>query len=78
MVPKNRTTRLNPETITTTLATTSITNAQLQAMIDQDVTAALWSIVMLLKFEMAKTAIIQERVLEEMSEPLVSVLTQTS
>ncbi|GJU18353.1 zinc finger, CCHC-type containing protein [Tanacetum coccineum] len=41
MVPKKRTTRLNPETITTTPATTSVTNAQLQAMIDQGVTAAL-------------------------------------
>ncbi|GJT95686.1 putative reverse transcriptase domain-containing protein [Tanacetum coccineum] len=41
MAPKKRTTRLNPETTTTTPATTSVTNAQLQAMIDQGVTAAL-------------------------------------
>ncbi|GKA31735.1 hypothetical protein Tco_0718040, partial [Tanacetum coccineum] len=41
MAPKKRTTRLNPETITTTLATTSVTNAQLKAMIDQGVTVAL-------------------------------------
>ncbi|GJY06215.1 hypothetical protein Tco_0373269 [Tanacetum coccineum] len=41
MEPKKRTTRLNPETTTTTPATTSVTNAQLQAMIDQGVTAAL-------------------------------------
>ncbi|GJT00746.1 putative reverse transcriptase domain-containing protein [Tanacetum coccineum] len=41
MAPKKRTTRLNPETTTTTPATTSVTNAQLQAMIDLGVTAAL-------------------------------------
>ncbi|GJV13740.1 hypothetical protein Tco_1355281 [Tanacetum coccineum] len=41
MAPKRRTTRLNPETTTTTLATTSVTNAQLKAMIDQGVTAVL-------------------------------------
>ncbi|GJW34787.1 retrovirus-related pol polyprotein from transposon TNT 1-94 [Tanacetum coccineum] len=41
MEPKKRTTRLNPEITTTTPATTSVTNAQLQAMIDQGVTAAL-------------------------------------
>ncbi|GJQ96854.1 putative reverse transcriptase domain-containing protein [Tanacetum coccineum] len=41
MAPKKRTTRLNPETITTTPATTSVTNAQLQAMFDQGVTVAL-------------------------------------
>ncbi|GJX72291.1 putative reverse transcriptase domain-containing protein [Tanacetum coccineum] len=41
MTPKKRTTRLNPETTTTTPATTSVTNAQLQAMIDQGFTAAL-------------------------------------
>ncbi|GJS85975.1 putative reverse transcriptase domain-containing protein [Tanacetum coccineum] len=41
MEPKKRTTRLNLETTTTTPATTSVTNAQLQAMIDQGVTAAL-------------------------------------
>ncbi|GJZ45283.1 hypothetical protein Tco_0592879 [Tanacetum coccineum] len=41
MTPKKRTMRLNPETITTTPATKSVTNAQLQAMIDQGVTAAL-------------------------------------
>ncbi|GKD35051.1 putative reverse transcriptase domain-containing protein [Tanacetum coccineum] len=41
MAPKKRTMRLNPETTTTTLATTFVTNAQLQAMIDQDITAAL-------------------------------------
>ncbi|GJX64616.1 hypothetical protein Tco_0298959 [Tanacetum coccineum] len=38
MAPKKRTTRVSPATTTTT---TSVTNAQLQAMIDQDVTAAL-------------------------------------
>ncbi|GJZ56639.1 putative reverse transcriptase domain-containing protein [Tanacetum coccineum] len=43
MAPKKRTMRLNPETTTTTLATTSITNAQLKAMIDQGVTATLTS-----------------------------------
>ncbi|GKF25028.1 reverse transcriptase domain-containing protein, partial [Tanacetum coccineum] len=41
MAPKKRTTRLNPETTTTTPATTSVTNAQLQAMIDQGVIAPL-------------------------------------
>ncbi|GJT17253.1 hypothetical protein Tco_0875959 [Tanacetum coccineum] len=41
MAPKKSTTRLNPETTTTTPATKSVTNAQLQAMIDQGVTAAL-------------------------------------
>ncbi|GKB34953.1 reverse transcriptase domain-containing protein [Tanacetum coccineum] len=41
MAPKKRTTRLNPETTTTIPATTSVTNAQLQAMIDQGVIAAL-------------------------------------
>ncbi|GJX32315.1 putative reverse transcriptase domain-containing protein [Tanacetum coccineum] len=41
MAPKKRTTRLNPETTTTTPATIFITNAQLKAMIDQGVTAAL-------------------------------------
>ncbi|GJW89643.1 hypothetical protein Tco_0167196 [Tanacetum coccineum] len=41
MAPKKRTTRLNPETTTTTPTTTSVTNAQLKAMIDQGVTAAL-------------------------------------
>ncbi|GJU51817.1 hypothetical protein Tco_1221372 [Tanacetum coccineum] len=41
MAPKKRTTRLNPETTTITSVTTSVTNAQLQTMIDQGVTAAL-------------------------------------
>ncbi|GJX30010.1 putative reverse transcriptase domain-containing protein [Tanacetum coccineum] len=41
MAPKKRTTRLNPEITTITPATTSVTNAQLKAMIDQGVTAAL-------------------------------------
>ncbi|GJV35100.1 putative reverse transcriptase domain-containing protein [Tanacetum coccineum] len=42
MAPKRRTTRLNPETTpAATTNTTSVTNAQLQAMIDQGVTAAL-------------------------------------
>ncbi|GKB88473.1 reverse transcriptase domain-containing protein [Tanacetum coccineum] len=41
MAQKKRTTRLNPETTTITSATTSVTNAQLKAMIDQGVTAAL-------------------------------------
>ncbi|GKB58527.1 hypothetical protein Tco_0914713 [Tanacetum coccineum] len=41
MAPKKRTTRLNPETTTTTPATTFVTNAQLKAMIDQGVTTAL-------------------------------------
>ncbi|GJX95196.1 putative reverse transcriptase domain-containing protein [Tanacetum coccineum] len=40
MSPKKRTMRLNPET-TTTPATIPVTNAQLKAMIDQGVTAAL-------------------------------------
>ncbi|GKB79833.1 hypothetical protein Tco_0946728 [Tanacetum coccineum] len=40
MAPKKRTTRSDPATITTP-ATTFVTNAQLQAMIDQGVTAAL-------------------------------------
>ncbi|GJU30262.1 hypothetical protein Tco_1173851 [Tanacetum coccineum] len=39
MAPKRRTTRATP--ITDTPTTTSVTNAQLQAMIDQGVTAAL-------------------------------------
>ncbi|GKB67985.1 putative reverse transcriptase domain-containing protein, partial [Tanacetum coccineum] len=38
MEPKKRTTRLNPKTTTTTPAITSVTNAQLKAMIDQGVT----------------------------------------
>ncbi|GKG12683.1 hypothetical protein Tco_0346920, partial [Tanacetum coccineum] len=42
MAPKRRTTRLNLETTpATTTNTTSVTYAQLQAMIDQGVTAAL-------------------------------------
>ncbi|GKD14776.1 reverse transcriptase domain-containing protein [Tanacetum coccineum] len=43
MAPKRRTTRLNPETApaATAATTTTITNAQLQAMIDQGVTAVL-------------------------------------
>ncbi|GJV00241.1 hypothetical protein Tco_1329511 [Tanacetum coccineum] len=43
MEPKIRTTRLNPETTPTATAatTTTVTNAQLQAMIDQGVTAVL-------------------------------------
>ncbi|GKD12634.1 hypothetical protein Tco_1197041 [Tanacetum coccineum] len=43
MAPKRRTTRLNPETTpaATASTTTTITNAQLQAMIDQGVTAVL-------------------------------------
>ncbi|GJT41479.1 putative reverse transcriptase domain-containing protein [Tanacetum coccineum] len=43
MAPKRRTTRLNPETTpaATAATTTTITNAQLQAMIDQGVTAVL-------------------------------------
>ncbi|GKC73672.1 hypothetical protein Tco_1119555 [Tanacetum coccineum] len=41
MALKKRTMRLNPETTTTTPATTSVTNAQLKAMIDQGVTTAL-------------------------------------
>ncbi|GJV45596.1 hypothetical protein Tco_0064232 [Tanacetum coccineum] len=39
MAPKRRTSRATP--ITDTPTTTSVTNAQLQAMIDQGVTAAL-------------------------------------
>ncbi|GJY04204.1 reverse transcriptase domain-containing protein [Tanacetum coccineum] len=41
MAPKKRTTRLKPKTTATTPATTYVTNAQLKAMIDQGVTAAL-------------------------------------
>ncbi|GJY16759.1 hypothetical protein Tco_0387181 [Tanacetum coccineum] len=45
MAPKRRTTRLNPGAtptpVTDTHTTTSVTNAQLQAMIDEGVTAAL-------------------------------------
>ncbi|GJX75986.1 reverse transcriptase domain-containing protein [Tanacetum coccineum] len=43
MAPKKRTTRLNPETTpaATAATTTTVTNAQLQAMINQGVTAAL-------------------------------------
>ncbi|GKE56917.1 hypothetical protein Tco_1496102 [Tanacetum coccineum] len=43
MAPKRRTTRLNPETTlaATAATTTTITNAQLQAMIDQGVTTVL-------------------------------------
>ncbi|GKD88279.1 hypothetical protein Tco_1363786, partial [Tanacetum coccineum] len=43
MAPKRRTTRLNPETTPAAIAatTTIVTNAQLQAMIDQGVTAIL-------------------------------------
>ncbi|GKF03089.1 hypothetical protein Tco_0030012 [Tanacetum coccineum] len=43
MSPKKRTTRLNPDTTpaATAATTTTVTNAQLKAMIDQGVTAAL-------------------------------------
>ncbi|GJR58720.1 reverse transcriptase domain-containing protein [Tanacetum coccineum] len=41
MAPKKRTMRLNAKTTTITPATTSVTNAQLQAMIDQGGIAAL-------------------------------------
>ncbi|GJT33688.1 putative reverse transcriptase domain-containing protein [Tanacetum coccineum] len=45
MAPKRRTTRLNPDAtptpVTDTHTTTSVTNAQIQAMIDEGVTAAL-------------------------------------
>nr|GFC08497.1 hypothetical protein [Tanacetum cinerariifolium] len=44
MVPKRRTTRLNPGTTpvtTPSTTTTSVTNAQLQAMINEGVNAAL-------------------------------------
>ncbi|GKF93300.1 hypothetical protein Tco_0280019 [Tanacetum coccineum] len=45
MAPKRRTTRLNPSAIPTPVAnthtTTSVTNAQIQAMINEGVTAAL-------------------------------------
>ncbi|GJY51586.1 putative reverse transcriptase domain-containing protein [Tanacetum coccineum] len=43
MAPKRRTTKLNPETTpaATAVTTTTVTNAQLQAMINQGVTAAL-------------------------------------
>ncbi|GKF38992.1 hypothetical protein Tco_0119053 [Tanacetum coccineum] len=43
MAPKRRTTRLNPETTpaATAVTTTTVTNAQLQAMINQGVTTAL-------------------------------------
>ncbi|GKD87137.1 hypothetical protein Tco_1358291 [Tanacetum coccineum] len=41
MTLKKRTTWLNPETTTTTPATTYVTNAQLKSMIDQGVTTAL-------------------------------------
>ncbi|GJU34835.1 putative reverse transcriptase domain-containing protein [Tanacetum coccineum] len=43
MAPKRRTTRLNPETTpaATAATTTTVTNAQLQAMIDQGITAVL-------------------------------------
>ncbi|GKC44795.1 hypothetical protein Tco_1365729 [Tanacetum coccineum] len=43
MAPKKRTTRLNPKTTPTATAatTTTVTNAQLQAMIDQGVTVVL-------------------------------------
>ncbi|GJU87761.1 hypothetical protein Tco_1295307 [Tanacetum coccineum] len=45
MAPKRRTTRLNPETTpaATAATTTTVTNAQLQAMIDQGVTAEITS-----------------------------------
>ncbi|GKB08243.1 hypothetical protein Tco_0836527 [Tanacetum coccineum] len=43
MAPKRRTMRLNPETTpaVTAATTTTVTNAQLQAMIDQGVTTVL-------------------------------------
>nr|GFD18905.1 hypothetical protein [Tanacetum cinerariifolium] len=44
MAPKRRTTRLNPgktHVTTPSTTTTSVTNAQLQAMIDEGVNAAL-------------------------------------
>ncbi|GJV22707.1 putative reverse transcriptase domain-containing protein [Tanacetum coccineum] len=58
MAPK-RTTRARPAPETTT-TTTSVTNAQLQAMIDQGVTTALH----VMQTELAMTAILQERVSE--------------
>ncbi|GKA10060.1 putative reverse transcriptase domain-containing protein [Tanacetum coccineum] len=54
-------TRTTPATTTNT---TSVTNAQLQAMIDQGVAVPLWQHVMLTEARMAKTAIIRERVSE--------------
>ncbi|GJW53278.1 putative reverse transcriptase domain-containing protein [Tanacetum coccineum] len=63
MAPK-RATRSTPAA---TATTTSVTNAQLQAMIDQGVTAALAARDAIRSTNVAKTAIIQERVLEEMS-----------
>ncbi|GKG19868.1 hypothetical protein Tco_0376967, partial [Tanacetum coccineum] len=45
MAPKRKTTRLNPDTtptlVTNTHTTTSVTNAQIQAMINEGVTPAL-------------------------------------
>ncbi|GJU64319.1 hypothetical protein Tco_1246154 [Tanacetum coccineum] len=45
MAPKRKTTRLNPDAtptpVTDTHTTTSVTNAQIQAMINEGVTAAL-------------------------------------
>ncbi|GKC77136.1 hypothetical protein Tco_1127910 [Tanacetum coccineum] len=63
MAPKKRTTRLNPETTTTTPATIFVTNAQLKAMITKAL-LPLWQHVMLTKIRMAMIAIFQERVME--------------
>ncbi|GKF76445.1 hypothetical protein Tco_0225889, partial [Tanacetum coccineum] len=50
MAPKRRTTRLNPSVtptpVTDTHTTTSVTNAQIQAMINEGVTAALMQLEM--------------------------------
>ncbi|GJT96772.1 hypothetical protein Tco_1092290 [Tanacetum coccineum] len=72
MAPK-RTTRANPAATT---ATTSVTNAQVKAMIDQGVTDALAA--RDAETRMAMTAIIQKRVLEGQNELLENALTQTS
>ncbi|GKF21925.1 reverse transcriptase domain-containing protein, partial [Tanacetum coccineum] len=70
MAPK-RATRSTPAVAP---ATTSVTNPQIQAMIDQGVTAAL-AARDAIRSTNGEDLIIQERVLEEMSEPLFSTCT---
>ncbi|GKF54903.1 hypothetical protein Tco_0165243, partial [Tanacetum coccineum] len=76
MEPKRRTTRLNPcatpTPVTDTHTTTSVTNAQIQAMINEGVTAALAA------RDMVMIAILQERVSEGLCKLLVNAPTRTS
>ncbi|GJZ08943.1 hypothetical protein Tco_0543226, partial [Tanacetum coccineum] len=70
MAPKRKTTKLNldatPTPVTDTHTTTSVTNAQIQAMIND------------MQLGMAMIAILQERVPEGLCKLLVNAPTQTS